>query len=762
VLTFDAVVHAPIGRLEAAADRWKASADNLDKLGPDVRQQIVRPVVSSGWSGEDATAGMVYMDRVVKEVRDAAEAALAVHRILDEACARIKEARDELVRIRDVDAPADGLTVHPDGTVEVSPATTEKRAALAPGGDRAGIADPAVEARKKIPGLQHRIQTALEKADIADEEAARALRADTDGDAYDFRPPVCTTLAAAEAARAADLAAKGEKLTDDELLELDRVLAADHDDMRFATDFATRLGARGTLTFWTLMANPASGTFTDERRYATVTALQQHLGLTLATAGRSGSAAMRQWKQDMIGQGGLRVPTHRATDTAPGPFGYQVMSSLMRYGRYDRGFLLDYGTSLVDFERRSGKSPNDLWIGDPSAAVTTFTFGSSANDVGHDPMTGLMDALSHNPAAATDFFKDQDTFAYLTGPNADGSPARAWPLDSLYYANDPGDRPIAGYDHLGHALEAATTGAPYPNPHHLFHRTADTTAVAREVVRKYGNDASLIHTQSGIADSIGRVGAAYIDDIDNAVHGNAPGLNPFPADGRPTRLFGNSPQDQQDAIHFLSMLGQDRTAHGIVSAAQHAYTASILVSNPPGTDGHVANSGAALTTEAYVRGILDRSRVAQATADYGASADQLNQELSRSTDYLKLGTGTLVGVGVGLIPVPGANAVGAAVVPIAAETAGEAFSTFLGHKIDDMTAQHAADAVQQISDTKNEFFLKGWSDVNNSYQAYVTTHGSAHFSETQREYLLNELKGSYYATGPNLEFYQGVPSYEGN
>lgn len=762
MLTYDSVLHAPLGRLKAAADRWRTAAENLATLEPDVQQQIVRPVTSSGWSGEDATAGLAYLDKVVKEVGDAATAARGVQRILDDAYLRMKEAHDELVRIRDVEAPASGLAVRPDGTVEAvaDDRHTQPRDGGSPGrGEEGERAESDAAHRAKAAAFQHRVDTAVEKAKVADEEAARALRADAGGNGYDFRAPVFASLDAEEAGHAADLAARGEHMTTGDLLTLDSLLNANHDDTSFAADFATRMGPEGTLRFWTVMANPVAG-FTDRRRDDATVTLQKLLSRTLATATRSGTETMRHWKREMIGLGDRRVPTRRPTDITEGPYGFQVMGCLMRQGCYDTGFLKDYGARLLDFERHARRSAGDLWLASRASQSTTLNLGGVRDDVGHDPMTGFMEALGHNPAAATDLFRNPDTFHYLTGSGPGGSPARTWPLDATSYLPDPGSRPVVGYDCLGHALEAATTGAAYDAARHALHRTDATSFVANEVITGYGANPALIHTQSGIADSIGRVGAAYIDDIDNAMlDGTTPG-DPFPAGGRAYRALGDSANARRDAIRFLSTIGQDRTAHGIVSAAQHTYTASMLLHHPPTTRANFGNAESALFVEAHVRGILDHARVGQVHADLGAASADADQELARSTDYIKIGTGTLVGIGVGLVPVPGSSAVGAAVVPIATDTVGQAFSTFLGHRIDDMAAHHQADTSRQAALSSEQFFTAGTHDIDRSVLAYLRLPGVHEYLPDQGEALSNQIHDAYQAGGTAVDEYQGEPAFK--
>ncbi|WP_343299736.1 hypothetical protein [Streptomyces sp. 5-6(2022)] len=253
---------------------------------------------------------------------------------------------------------------------------------------------------------------------------------------------------------------------------------------------------------------------------------------------------------------------------------------------------------------------------------------------------------------------------------------------------------IVGYDKLGHALESATTGYAYDAPelngkHPMVpgsadRRTAETADVMEQVAYIYGgkDGPKLIHEQEGISDSLGRMGAAYIDDINNSVSGisdNA-GHDPseFPAKYQGRAEFGN-----QGAIDFLSVLGQDEKSHGIVTAAEHVYSLSVLDDSPANSDAHYQRGKDALLTDAEVRGILDHSRVQQAETTYGANSEEANKSIAKSGEWGKYLIGTGVAAGVAMVPVPGSTGAAIALAPVATEAAGEMLNTFLGQKVDE-------------------------------------------------------------------------------
>ncbi|MEU9761123.1 hypothetical protein ACFYYY_18110 [Streptomyces sp. NPDC001834] len=105
---------------------------------------------------------------------------------------------------------------------------------------------------------------------------------------------------------------------------------------------------------------------------------------------------------------------------------------------------------------------------------------------------------------------------------------RIWLPDATFEGDN---KVIAGHDSLGHALEAATTGYAYDAdpmsdkdpavPGSRDHWTAATAGVMEQVAFLYGSEdgPKMLHEQSQLADSLGKMGAAYIDDIDYSLSG---------------------------------------------------------------------------------------------------------------------------------------------------------------------------------------------------------------------------------------------------
>lgn len=125
-------------------------------------------------------------------------------------------------------------------------------------------------------------------------------------------------------------------------------------------------------------------------------------------------------------------------------------------------------------------------------------------------------------------------------------------------------------DALGRALESATLGYPAGSPDGTVVRDADNAAVMQSVMEKYGNDAGLLKQHESMADSLGTMGAGYIDDINWALDkGNpdsvfAPGKNP---DGHID--FADDEEGRSTARGFLSVLGQHPDSYATIDHPLH-------------------------------------------------------------------------------------------------------------------------------------------------------------------------------------------------
>ncbi|MEN8656373.1 hypothetical protein ABCR94_38820 [Streptomyces sp. 21So2-11] len=135
----------------------------------------------------------------------------------------------------------------------------------------------------------------------------------------------------------ARIAKKNPKdLTAEDFDKLNAGMKKYRDDPLFSEQFATRMGAKGTLEFWAGINSPHENPELTHSRHDKFGELQKSLGLTLANATQSDSPEMQRREKCMVGLGSEYVPkdTGRA-------MGFQVMSNLMRWGDYDDKFLKD-------------------------------------------------------------------------------------------------------------------------------------------------------------------------------------------------------------------------------------------------------------------------------------------------------------------------------------------------------------------------------------------------------------------------------------
>ncbi|SPE58583.1 hypothetical protein SNS2_4141 [Streptomyces netropsis] len=741
---------ANLAALEAAVEAWQALPKRIQGVGEKFGHEVENPLYACDWEGEAATACFRNLARTRTELLAAAEEARGVHAVLDYALGRFRAARRTLDQVAEAVARDEHLKQNDDGRVYAETVSS----ALTKG------------YQETVAAHNETVARALRSATEADDDLYWALLQDPNGsgdrgfnqDGYDRAG---RRQAEKDAERALELAAKGSAMSDAELARLCALLGAHRDDPLFGERIATSLGPQGVLRFWAGMADPRQ-VGPGRGRADLLRGLQESLGVTLASATQVDSQAMDSWKAAVIEAGGKRI----GTDAAGNPWGFQVMSNLMRHGEYDAKFLTAYGEALIRMDKKVNSGDLSFWTNPANTADLTYHGGK--NDRGQDPMTGFLQALGHSPEGAAEFFEQPAGVSGPVGPVDKKSEVndnlwylakdRHWHPD-VTFTGDSGR--IAGYNALGHALEAATTGSPYDSATGADRRSWAGARVMEQVAYVYGDDNSLIHRQSGIADSLGRMGAAYIDDLNYAVSGigdRGVGQDAvaFPAKYEDRAEFG-----RYGAIGFLSTLGQSETAHGYVSRAEHLHTLSALDANPATDEAGYVRGRSALLAEAEVRGILDHARVEQAAADHAHDAEENNKSLARSTEWKKWVVGATIGAGVAVLPVPGAAAVGVSVVPLAGETAGGMVNTYVGQRFD-----RAAEAVEATPDEavkvdKKEFYRSGESDIARTYEAYLHAHEKFAGRDDNAEVRFI-LKATYGGTGPATDDHFGhVPHGKG-
>ncbi|MFF1508155.1 hypothetical protein [Streptomyces sp. NPDC058326] len=536
-MDLDALRFGDFSKLGTAAGDWETMAKKLWELESDARDNLGGKAAKASWEGVNATVTREFIGKTAKEFGDAATQATSIANIL-------KDTHGELVGYKKQlnDAIQQGLTRNLT-VVETGNGGFTVTMNIHP--DRAAKGHEVPEhSPADATALRDQVQKILEQATESDSTAAQALTMLVGQTEYGFSDAAYYNRdRAAQAMKDADriaelLKKKGDDLTPEEFDQLNRDLAAYKDDRLFQEKLATTLGPRGVLDFWADLSDPSDGGDLQRARLKELGDFQQNLSLVLAGATQSDSPAMRTWENDMVKLGDQRIETRGAQ-----PYGFQIMSNLMRTGDWDNRFLNDYGNKLVETEKKM-KLPANYWnAGVPPMPKMNFI----GEDFGRDPMTGFMTALSASPNAATDFFgaDNPDNAKYVLGDRQvfDDTPLNSKDGNSAFNAT-------------GAALAAAATGM---NPNDPTARQVDLTPEHRKVL-----DRSLEYLSargdefpSEMRDDMAKVLSRHSD----VTHHSASSLSDNDSD--PRQL------DRAQLLEVTKQISRDQDAYGMLNEAMN-------------------------------------------------------------------------------------------------------------------------------------------------------------------------------------------------
>lgn len=441
-----------------------------------------------------------------------------------------------------------------------------------------------------LVALRDEVQKILVAATEIDASASKVLRALVDQSELGFSEGAYNDRdAAVKAVREAEALAglARQKPQDLSVAEFDRLVAGLKryaDDPLFSARFAGELGAKGTLEFWSGINDPglAGYQLTQERRDR-FDDLQKHLGLTLAHATQSDSQAMNDWKREMTALGGKSVGPHGSH------LGFQVMSSLMRWGDYNDRFLTRYGRALVKAEKEYSENGTRSPIAWHRSAADP-QLNHTGTDTGADPFTGFLKALANSPDASTTFFGDpflaRDESDHAKGGMSNFEylfEERDWPPDT----DSKGETSIAGRNILAQALESAVTGHPAGEM-----PTADTPAhsyeqatLMEQIVHSVSEKPERLLDHKYMADSLGQISAEYMPDISRGFHPQ----DRAGADRLMPVAGSMAEPGAQDLTRFLYTMGRTPDGYAAVNVGQHSYTASLMEYHFRNPDAYIAD-----------------------------------------------------------------------------------------------------------------------------------------------------------------------------
>ncbi|MGW5776038.1 hypothetical protein [Streptomyces sp. NPDC003863] len=759
MLTFDNVYQAPLDRMKAAADDWAAMKGKLDTLAQDATTTMAAKARDDYWRGVNAEVTKPFVDKTAKEFGDAAKAADGIHKVLEDGYQAFRKAKDVLKKIVDTEAPAKGFRVTARGTVEaVEPLSQTKDQGMRHDPD---FQDMVRKERADIDAMQRRIDAIVETCDDADVSCASALKADITADQHNFSAPKYTSLDAEEAQRAVDLAKKGREISHEELTRLNELLQDNSGSKEFARTFYNGMGPRGALEFFgQLSTDTYDYAKVDKQRLADVQELQKNLGLNLATATQGGDAWTEKWSADMRKLGTERIPLVKY-DNNPA-YGYQLLGGIMRYGDYDKKFLVPIAEHVTQLH---AKDPYLFANSKPMMAggLQNQYNPSGVNGSGFDPMISMLEALGHSPEAAKDFFSKEPT-SY----NQDGSVGGTVDLDPkkeddqrsyldffankdyTFFADIEGHNPddltkTMGYmpDALGHALESATLGHAWDDPTPELKRDEKTAQIMKDVLLKYGDAELLKKWQPTLADSLGNMGAGYIDDLNWALDKGTPD-SAF----HPTKEPSSHPVfDRDDTVKFLSALGQHPDAYATVSTAERLYTTSVLEAQV-GPDGRIDEGHArgAAFTGATLQGLLDQSRGDQVEAEGMKAHEDYEKAQAKKAAWVGFGTTAAIAAGVAFLPATAAAAGAAAIlVPLAVDTGSGAMEQLAGQVIGDWSEKsvddHKDKTEGQIHDDNAAMYEAGRYSAESPMERFLSEHRSQVSSDFRQDMIESVSNG---------------------
>ncbi|MFD8590072.1 DUF6571 family protein [Streptomyces sp. NPDC059637] len=728
---------ADLGPLATAAASWKALPAKYESLHDEFSRRVIKHL-EGHWEGEAAEAAFATMAKARTQYKDAATEAGRIAKLLQDAHTEFSACQKQLKALVE-EASADDFRISDKGVIEdVDSRWDSPTASAAPGF--------ATERKEKLDSLESRINRVIELATAADAAASSALERDANGENDNsFNTSTYTSLDAVEADRASQLMKKEGRLSNSELTELNQLLSANRNDPEFARRFTTRTGAENTLEKYNELLSPPPGTQLSKKELAELEKFKRNLGVTIGTATTSddkGSPdpAVTKFQEDLLAAGNRDFnanPTH----SPYGLSGYQLTGSLMAEGKWDTGFLQDFGTEIITSEQRSargGMNPDAHWGGHGTRALGSTNIGAL------DPMTGFMEALGHNPEAANKFLSSDST---VDGEKVDHldylMKDRHWPKGAGYTGHSEEG---GGYDNLGHALEAATTGhaydAPIPSP--LPEHTRAQADLTSEIITKVSKEPELAH--DGMQDSLGRMSAEYMPDINYALankESKVDALYPM-GDSERARI------SEQDATRFLYTVGQDPDGHAAINYGQTQYTSSLLeyhLQHPDAYDISAAEKVEKISTGgAEIEGIIGIARNDAVVNEKVADDKEFNDSLKAAGDWAKMGVG--IGIGAGTAGI--ASPVGGAVVGgVAGTVSGQVIDAMVSGATRDKSGEVVYSAGGEAESRKNSYMA-----VTGDAAMRASQEAGADLSEAETGTAVsNGLDSGYVNAMSNLELY---------
>ncbi|GAA2576114.1 MULTISPECIES: hypothetical protein [Streptomyces] len=748
-LTHTDLMEIDLGRLDSAVSGWKKAVDDLNALAEDARQGMRAKSDAARWAGVNATVTRGFVTKTTKEIADLHTEAGSIHQVLDDAHTELVSLQKQVRTAVQVDAVKLGIRVEDVGGGKVRCYFAHVR------GDSDERTQEQLDAREELEG---RINQLLAHASEIDASVARALRKSHGDDRHNAGHSSYASLDEAQSERAAELAKLGTELTDQQFMELNSIMRFNARDADFSTAFYKSLGGpMETLEFYGKMS--LDGTAGDDKaRLALTRQLQQNMGTALASATDPDNKPHLPagWGDEFRRLGTQHIPvdpTFRSN-----PYGYQVLGGILRYGDYDARFINPIAGHIVQLHH---EDPSRFMYAKPAAGGADLDWGynpSGQTGAGYDPLTSVLQGLGHSPDAAKQFFSDETTpVVYREDGTVDETATLGynyfneltdkdfeWPADSLVHpGSDEADHARdAGPDALGHALEAAATGSSWDADPPTLHRDEQTHDIMQQVMDRY-NVTRADGPPDPLKDSLARMGAAYIDDLNYSIMNYGDSGDQLDRDGLFAHSSDGSPREAFDgflARNFMMQVAGEEDGYRTLTAAQQLYMASGLAAGETDQE----NAIPFVENAAKVHGILDESRSQGIREEFKSAEDAANLALSKDGEWRKtlmtVGVTAVATGGAAMVLGPAAGVVTATAVPLVMQSGGSAITTVYGNHTLQYMEDHAYNNDPEALMAVQTLEQAGERATAQPFLRYAQTVG---MSLPEQRDIVNEIETNY-------------------
>ncbi|MCZ7432394.1 DUF6571 family protein [Streptomyces sp. WMMC1477] len=594
---YEKIISTDLSSLHDAATAWKNMGKRFGELHDNYRDHVHDAVwadTTRAWSGQGANVFLNQATITQGEYAAARDEAKAVGGTLQDAYEILKPLRQAVIDTAE-DAQQSWLNVSPDGrcTIDFDKVPPEHQ-------EEYSKDDRLRTAREDL--WNGKIAKAVEAVQTADANIKKALMSEGgDLSAFNggFNSSLKGDIGETRAGRAGELYDKiqdGEKLSDKERAELNRIMVANENDPEFSRTLLTSLGGpEGTIRVHNELADRAYHDDTGNKKRHL--ALDTHLANVLRTAttvdGKDTAADKRfyeQWRSDLREAGVKKYDTDMMRWQEDDVLGYQSLVTLMDRGSgYDQQFLHDLADDIRAAEDKSKGGEPDIWdmsrrfAGEQQKDGTFDDSGSGWFK--NDPLDGVLGIMSRDPEAATAYFDPasedgRDRLDYLENK-------RDW---DIVETSKPGGK----YSHVGPdvpdedartgfgaALEAAMTGnAPGTEGAEDFARHSPAEIrVLEHVVTEYAEAAKVDKgaIPENMRQNFANALAFYPQDV-NDILGR---LGSFPSD------MNGVDVDRQEMQQFIRGVAEDGAAFRTVHDSQM----EVIVGNVSALDAQDLRTG---------------------------------------------------------------------------------------------------------------------------------------------------------------------------